>query len=285
MPDEPDLSPLFDQFAAGAAMAAPIPDLAEVRARTRRRHTSRWAIAAAAMTVLAAPVAAHALAGQAPAGDPRAGLPASAEPATAPAPFAAAPPAGTSTGTLAGSAGATSTASPVRAVLATPAPRATQKSLDGTDWANTTLEIPANQTGCAAGTAHFHNRTTQVGGTRYRLGSGYMRGQAVEVAYGDVDADGQAEALIVISCANPDGRANPTSLVLLVGASPSIHTMALAFSSSPRTSDGEGKSHVTGLSVHADGQISFAVRTFEGNGQCEYVQRWTGTALTGACNP
>jgi hypothetical protein len=48
MPDEPDLGPLFDQFAAGAAMAAPIPDLAEVLARTRRRHTSRWAIAAAA---------------------------------------------------------------------------------------------------------------------------------------------------------------------------------------------------------------------------------------------
>jgi hypothetical protein len=236
------------------------------------------------MTVLAAPVATHALAGQAPAGDPRAALPASSIPATAPAPSAAAP-AGTSIGTLPGSAEAMSTASPGRAILATPTPRATPGSIDGTDWANVTLEIPANQTGCAAGTAHFHNRTTRVGGTRYRLGSGFMHNQAVEVAYGDVDADGQAEALIIISCANPDGRANPTSLVLLVGASPSTRTMALAFSNSPRTSDGEGKSHVTGLSVHADGQISFAVRTFEGNGQCEYVQRWTGTALTGACNP
>ncbi|MDT5026986.1 MAG: hypothetical protein QOE61_3412 [Micromonosporaceae bacterium] len=268
MPDEPDLGPVFDQFAAGAAM--PIPDLAEVRARTRRRQTSRWAIAAAAMTVLAAPVAAHALAGQAPApGDPQAALPASAIPASAPA----------------ASAAATPTASPVRAARATPTAGATPGSIDGTDWANATLEIPANQTGCAAGTAHFHNRVSEVGGTRYRLGSGYLHSQAVEVAYGDVDADGQAEALVIISCANPDGRANPTSLVLLVGASPSIHTMALAFSSSPRISDGEGKSHVTGLSVHADGQISFAVRTFEGNGQCEYVQRWTGTALTGGCNP
>jgi glutamyl/glutaminyl-tRNA synthetase len=46
-------------------------------------------------------------------------------------------------------------------------------------------------------------------------------------------------------------------LVLLVTASPAVHTMAIVFSSTPRMGDGEGRSSVTGLTIHSDGEITF----------------------------
>jgi len=99
-----------------------------------------------------------------------------------------------------------------------------------------------------------------------------------------IDADGQAEALLVVSCLTPAGRKNPPSIVLLIGANP-VHTMALAFTSSPRIGDGEGRSYVSATVIQSDGAISYLIRTFEGNGQCQYHQRWTGTGLAGECAP
>jgi hypothetical protein len=88
----------------------------------------------------------------------------------------------------------------------TPAPT----PIDQTDWANTTLPIPGNPTGCAAGTARFHNGTATVGGTSYRISPGYNQDVTPVVAYGDVDRDGQTDAMLVLEClttleVRPDG--------------------------------------------------------------------------------
>jgi hypothetical protein len=156
-------------------------------------------------------------------------------------------------------------------------------TIKDTDWANVFLEIPANQTGCAAGPAHFQRAVATVAGTTYHLGGGSLAKS--EVAYGDVDADRQDDAVLTVSCVTPAGRRNPPALVLLVTAIPAVHTMAVVFSSTPRMGDGEGRSGVTGLTIHSDGEITFDVRTFEGNGECQYHARWTGTAVKGACEP
>jgi hypothetical protein len=259
-PDEPHderFDERFDEFASRASGQVPAPDLTDVRARARRRRTSGWAVAAAAVTVLAAPVAVYAVAGR----------------TSPPADRAAAVPSASAT-----TAAATRSTGPVAATSP-----ATSNAIERTDWANVTLNIPPNETGCAAGHAAFNHSAATVAGTGYHLGSGHL--DSIVVAYGDVDADAQADALLVVSCVTPAGRHNPPSVLLLVTATPTLHTMALSFSTSPRVGDGEGKSSIATPMVHPDGGISFDVRTYEGNGQCDYRQRWTGTALTGACEP
>jgi hypothetical protein len=182
---------------------------------------------------------------------------------------------------------------PGRATPAVPRPsllpRATEttappQSISEIDWANTTLDIPANETGCPAGTAQFQDEVAVMGNERYRIGGGYMRERNPKVAYGDVDADGHQEALLVVSCLTAQARMNPPSVVLLLAALPALTTLGVAFSSSPRPADSEGKSSVTSLAVRPDGMVVFDVQTFEGTGQCQYQLHWTGASFSGGCS-
>ncbi len=261
MPDvhEPELVRLFDDFAANVAATAPGPDLRAVQTRARRRRRTRWsAIAITSLFALTVPTGVYALLGGAiPRAQPGAG------------------PDG------AGAASAIPSGSPTAAGLNV-----------ATDWRYVTLAIPANETGCAAGSARFAADTDEMGhgvaevaGTRYRIGGGYNSETNPIVAYGDVDGDGAAEALLVISCLTPEGRRNPPSVVLLIGAESGPRTLGAAFSSRPRQPDGEGQDYVTKLEVGHDGTVIVGVRTFEGMGQCEYRLRWTGATFTGACGP
>ncbi len=298
---EPDIRALFDEFATRTAPVVPAVDLPAVRTRSERRLAVRWVVAAAAGAALVLPVSIYVLtrpAVDAPLGNPVVPTP---EP---PAGFALAPqqstmPRSSPPGTQVASAATPSLPSqslpsplpsPSLPSLSLPSPSLPSPSLppvmtspiSGTDWANATLDIPANQTGCASGRAQFRQGTADVGESRYQFGGGPE--MTFEAAYGDVDADGQAEALVVMSCMTPTHR-NPPSIVLLVTAVPALHTMALAFTTGPRVTDGEGRSIVSAPAIAADGTMTFQVRTYEGNGQCEYRQHWTGTAVVGTCDP
>jgi hypothetical protein len=285
--DERTVRGVFDEFEVRAGTAVPLPDLPSVRTRARRRQRS-WAIAGVAAAALVVPVAVYAVAGRAAVtgdGSPLAEAPGASTSTSARvfAPLPGAPSAIGSAGSPPGPAVVVgASGAPAATVTHPPPDDPTPGSIRDTDWPNVTLDIPANQTGCAAGTAHFQHAIADVGATRYFLGGG--ENHTFEIAYGDVDADGQAEALLVVSCLTPTGRTNPPSIVLLIGANP-VHTMALAFTSSPRIGDGEARSYVSATVIQSDGAISYLIRTFEGNGQCEYHQRWTGTGLRGECDP
>jgi hypothetical protein len=206
-------------------------------------------------------------------------------------PSAPLPPSATRTAPT--TAGQGTAAWPGRATPAVPRPSlstggsetiAPPESISDVDWANVTLKIPANQTGCPAGTAQFQDEVAVMGNERYRIGGGYMRERNPKVAYGDVDADGHQEALLVVSCLTAQPRMNPPSVVLLLATQPAVITLAVAFSSSPRPTDSEGKSSITTLQVRPDGMIVFDVQTFEGTGQCQYQLRWTGASFSGGCS-
>ncbi len=246
---EPELVRLFDDYAAAVGATAPGADLAAVRARARRRRR-RSAIAVAAVLALAVPIAVYALVGGSiPRSQPGVGPGSALSSTTTPS---ASPPIG---------------------------------RIEDTDWANVTVAIPANDTGCAAGTARFAAGAAWVADSRYRIGVGYDPETAPIVAYGDVDGGGVAEALLVVSCLTPGGRRNPPSVVLLIGAEPGLRTLGVAFSSSPREPDAEGQNFVTALEVRPDGTVIIGVRTFEGLSQCEYRLQWTGAMFIGTCEP
>jgi hypothetical protein len=281
-PDEPAVHAAFDDFASRAMLLAPAADLPGVRSRAGRSQTTRWIIAAAAAAAIVIPVGVYAVVSGSLWWKPATTLPAAqapnpASPSQSPAPSPSAGP----------SAVATSTAPPVAPTSAVPATTGAT-ALAGTappsvitdvDWPNATIDVPANQSGCAAGTAHFLAGAAEVGGTHYLLGNGMAPVQSV--AYGDVNADGRQEALLIMSCTTVAHR-NPPGLILLLSYDTVLHTMAVAFTSAPRT-DGEGRSQIRTPWVAVDGSVHFEIRTFEGNGQCEYVQEWTGSALSGTC--
>jgi hypothetical protein len=110
-----------------------------------------------------------------------------------------------------------------------------------------------------------------------------MREQTPKIVYGDVNADGSPEALLVVSCLTAVHRSNPPSMILLLTGEDRPTTVGLAFSSSPRPTDSEGRSSVTSLAVRPDGLVVFDVKTFEGTGQCQYQLRWTGASFSGGC--
>jgi hypothetical protein len=254
MPDvhEPEPVGLFDGFAASVAATAPRPDLPSVRARARRLRRARWSVVAIASVVaLAVPMGVYALIGDT---------------------------------IIRGPASANPSGSPTAAGL----------TVD-TDWRYVTLAIPANETGCAAGTARFApdvdelgHGVAEVAGTRYRIGGGYNSDANPIAAYGDVDGDGAADAVLVVSCLTFQGEGrqkNPPSAVLLIGAEPGPRTLGLAFTSRPRPSDGEGQEFVTKLEVQPGRTVIIGLRTFEGTSQRECRLRWTGATFTGSCEP
>jgi len=316
--EQPDaeLARFFDSFFAATVATAPTPDPGDVLARVRRRRRGHAAVATliAAATVAipgglylaggrattaaepalvvispaqsqAIPVPttpAAATTRPAPERPPNVTAP-SAAPPSAPVPNAAVPSAAVP------NAAVPSAGVPSAAVV--PAHSATVVTHAPTGSPTPAVPTPAgpgpisaNDTGCPAGTAQFHNEIAVMGDERYRIGGGYLRDRTPRVAYGDVTRDGTTDALLVVSCLTTAARINPPSMVLLLTDAPAPSTLGLVFSSSPRPADAEGRSSVTTLAVRADGLVVFDVQTFEGTGQCRYQLRWTGASFSGGCD-
>jgi len=179
---DPRLDRVFSEYAERAAAAVPQPDLARVQAIAARRR--RIAVVATTAAVAAAVA-----------------IPAVAQTTDL---FAFGP---ASHGPGGGGLGSPT----VSASLSTdpwgseysPGPVLTSarpEGIEGTNWYNVTFTMPANETGCAPGRVTFESASAALlGGGLYQINSGYNSSGDPFVGYGDVDGDGQTDAVLVVT--------------------------------------------------------------------------------------
>src|SRR5262245_56619627 len=82
--------------------------------------------------------------------------------------------------------------------------------VDKVDWANATVDIPPNLTGCEAGQARFAQGRATVGGTPYQMFVPW----APEPLYADFDHDGRLDAVFAVACVRTSGLNTPPALLL-----------------------------------------------------------------------
>jgi len=268
---DPRLDRVFSDYAERAAAAAPQPNLARVQAlAARRRRTAVAASAAVAAVAVAIPVAAQTTdwfpggAGrQRPGGE-------------GPGWFSYSPWPTDSNGVPITTPASTTT----------PLPNTSPgNAIQFVDWNEALVNVPANETGCGARTAKFHQGQSLLNGVGYRVGGGYAREENPVVAYGDVTGDGVLDAALVVSCVGTAAQRNPPSVLLLITGEPTLQTLGVAYSTKPRQPDGEGQDFVNSLEVLPDGTVVFRIRAFEGLSECEWRGRWTGERFDGSCQP
>ena len=149
-----------------------------------------------------------------------------------------------------------------------PTPSATP--IDAVNWAEATVAIPANQTGCAAGEARFAAGRATVGGTPYQMFVEW----APAPLYADFDHDGLLDAVIAVACVRTPGLKNPPALVFAINGAAGRHPMGTLFSTKPRTPDGEGAAFASDLHLEEAPAVRYVNRTWEGSTGCEVEWAW-----------
>jgi hypothetical protein len=149
-------------------------------------------------------------------------------------------------------------------------PTTAAPAIDTVDWASAVVEIPVNQTGCAAGEADFAAGRATVGGTPYQMFVNW----APAPLYADFDHDGRTDAVIAVACVRRAGLRNPPYLLLAINGAEDRHPMGTLFSSKPRNPDGEGASFTSELHLEEDGAVRYIDRTYEGNLGCAIEWTW-----------
>jgi hypothetical protein len=143
-------------------------------------------------------------------------------------------------------------------------------AIDTLDWANATLQIPPNQTGCEAGAARFEQGRATVGGTAYQLNVVW----APAPLYADFDHDGRLDAVVAVACVRTSGLKNPPALLLAISGADDRHPMGTLFSTRPRTPDGEGARFAADLHLEEAPAVRYRDRTWEGSSGCEIEWAW-----------
>ena len=150
----------------------------------------------------------------------------------------------------------------------TPSPSAA--AIDTVDWANATLDIPANLTGCEAGQARFEQGRATVGGTPYQM---FVKWASAPL-YADFDHDGRMDAVIAVACVRTPGLKNPPALLLAVSGADDHHPMGTLFSTKPRQPDGEGARFAADLHLEEAPAVRYRDRVWEGSTGCEVEWAW-----------
>jgi hypothetical protein len=254
-PEDVDLQEAFAQFRADSTTDGPVPDLAGVRGRARRRQVTRRAmLSVVALAVLAVPVVGYRLAAQQaemPVGRERV-HPVASEPTERP------------------SEGPSGKASTSSATI--------QKPVTRDDVMAATLSIPAwpEKRPCASGEVDLG-----------KLGAVSVEQQLAvgKVIQVDVDRDGDAEAVAILSC----GYEATIDQVLAVGrdSQGALRTLARVVSSG----DATPLMDLVDLRPGDDGAVDVRVGDRIGEAEQGYVERqwrsyrWNGKQFTQVSGP
>jgi hypothetical protein len=149
-------------------------------------------------------------------------------------------------------------------------PPTSAPAIDTVDWANATVDIPQNLTGCAAGAARFEQGRATVGGTPYHMFVNW----APAPLYADFDHDGRKDAVIAVACVRTSGLKNPPALLLAISGAEDRHPMGTLFSTEPRKPDGEGARFAADLHLEEEPAVRYRDRVWEGSTGCEVEWAW-----------
>lgn len=143
-------------------------------------------------------------------------------------------------------------------------------AIDTTDWANATVEIPQNLTGCQSGAARFEQGRATVGGTPYQMFVSWAQAPL----YADFDHDGRQDAVIAVACVKTPGLRNPPALLLAISGAADRHLMGTLFSTKPREPDGEGARFAADVHLEEEPAVRYRDRVWEGSTGCEVEWAW-----------
>jgi hypothetical protein len=142
--------------------------------------------------------------------------------------------------------------------------------IDTVNWAEATVRIPPNGTGCEAGEARFAQGRATVGGTPYQMFTEW----AAAPLYADFDHDGRLDAVIAVACARTPGAKNPPALLLAISGADDRHPMGTLFAAKPRPEDGAGSTFAAELHLVEEPAVRYIDRTWEGTSGCEVEWVW-----------
>ena len=157
-------------------------------------------------------------------------------------------------------------------VATTPSESPAPEPIEETDWAQTTVVIPYNTTGCEPGTAHFHNGTAMIAGTTYRM---FTRRQK-SALYSDFDGDDNTDAVISAVCLENPAADNVPAVLLVISGAADRHQLGMLSSTRPRNYDpnGNAEQEVQDLQLTSGPAVRFTLRNYEGTGRCTMDYFW-----------